>query len=269
MNINELSHNYSIIPELHSLIDLVHDVAGKDIDIQIIETLQTDGSTKVARERMPNHIIKIKGNQTARINHLVAHECCHILRIMEANPSDRVVPASNSLTMNLASLELADQAQILPPQIRKKALDFWVSGLIMQLTNLPVDARIEMWLYKNYPALRKQQIKSLKVDASQTLLCLSKKVEKSTIGKVFHLSNAMTYAYLRAISGITEENYVRKFRDHEEIVEAGKSLFSMLDGEDHGFTQDLETIKAWGEFLKISDWFRWIGFEDMPDSYYE
>ena len=118
MNINELSLNYSILPELHSLIDLVHEVSGKDIDLQIIETLQTDGTTKVARERMPKHIIKIKGNQIARINHLVAHECCHILRIMEANPSDRVVPSSNNVTMNLAKVELSDQIQLLPPQIR-------------------------------------------------------------------------------------------------------------------------------------------------------
>lgn len=269
MNINELSLNYSIIPELHSLIDLVKEVSGKDTEIQIIETLQTDGSTKVARERMPKHIIRIKGNQIARINHLVAHECCHILRIMQANPSDRVVPSSNSVTMNLASIELSDQAQSLPQQIRSKALEFWISGLIMQLTNLPVDTRIEIWLNKNYPALRKQQIKSLKIDASQTLMCLSKKVEQSTISKVFYLSNAMTYAYLRATGWITEENYVRKFRDHEKIVDAGKSLFSMLEGEDKGFTHDLQTIKAWGDFLNISDWFKWIGFEDMPDSYYE
>lgn len=88
-------------------------------------------------------------------------------------------------------------------------------------------------------------------------------------GKVFHLSNAMPYAYLKVMGEITDENYVRKFRDHEEIVEAGKSLYTMLNGEDQGFTHDLETIKAWGDFLKISDWFRWIGFEDMPDSYYE
>ena len=269
MNINELSLSYNIIPELYSLIGLVKKVSGKDIEIQIVENLQTDGSTKVARERMPKSIVKIKANQTMRINHLLAHECCHILRILEANPLDRVVPSTNNLTMNLANLELSDQAQILPPQIRKKALDFWISGLITQLTNLPVDARIEMWLYKNYPALRKHQIKSLKIDASQTIMCLSKKVEQSTIGKVFYLSNAMTYAYLRVIGGIIEENYVRKFREHEKIVYSGKSLFSMLESEDKGFTHDLQTIKAWGDFLNISDWFRWIGFEDMPDSYYE
>ena len=139
----------------------------------------------------------------------------------------------------------------------------------MQLTNLPVDVRIEMWLHKNYPSLRKCQIDSLKADASQTIMCVSKKVEKSTIGKVFYLSNAMAYAHLRVTGGITGENYVRKFRDHENIVDAGKSLFKLLEGEDRGFTHDLETIKAGGDFLNISDWFRWIRFEDMPDSYFE
>lgn len=269
MNINELSLNFNIIPELHSLIDLVHQVSEKDIEIQIIETLPTDGSAKIARERMSKHIIKIKGNQTTRINHLIAHECCHILRIVEANPADRVVPSTNNLTMNIAKAELADQIHSLPPQIRQKALEFWVGGLIMQLTNLPVDVRIEMWLYKNYPTLRKSQIHSLKADASQTIMCVSKNVEKSTIGKVFYLSNAMAYAHLRVIGGITNENYVRKFRGHDNIIDAGKSLYAMLGEEDHGFVHDLETIKAWGDFLNISDWFRWIGFEDMPESYYE
>jgi len=267
MNSFELSQKYEILPELYGVFELVKNTSHKDIVFQIVVDLQNDGTTKVARERMPNHIIKIKESEIARINHIIAHECCHILRIMAVDPSLRVIPATNVYTLKKAFSDLSEQAQVLPTHIRENVLTIWVNGLMMQLTNLPVDARIERWLYKNYPALRPAQIESLTIDAGKTIMGLSKQAEKFTIDKVFSISNSMTYAYLRAIGEITGVNYGPKFYNHIRIVDSGKKLFTMLGYDDGGYNHDLDTIKAWGDYLNITEWFEWICFEDVPDTY--
>ena len=41
-----------------------------------------------------------------------------------------------------------------------------------------------------------------------------------------------------------------------------------MESEDEGFVQDVDIIKAWAEILEVTDWFTWIGFEDVPETYY-
>lgn len=269
MNIDELSQKYNILPVIHEIIELVRNVSKKDVEFQLFINMKTDGITKIARNRMVKHVIKIKENNVARVNHTIAHECCHILRMMEANPSDRIIPFTNNVTNSAAYDTLSSELNMLPVNMRQKVFDFWSWGLIMQLTNLPVDSKIEMWLYKNYPALRNYQIKSLETDANLCLVGLSKEVEKNTIGKIFFMSNAMVYAYLKMISLITGVDYSHNFINHINIVNAGNNLYKYLEGEDKGLIQDIEIIKAWGNYLNINDWYTWIGFEDVPDSYYD
>ena len=66
-------------------------------------------TSKIARARMPQHIIKYQPQMVQRINHLTAHECGHILRTMEADPSIRVVPGSNAETRAVAVRELGNE----------------------------------------------------------------------------------------------------------------------------------------------------------------
>ena len=269
MNINELSLNHYIVPEVYELVNSVIKLSNKNIEFCILKDLKVDGTTKIARERMTKHTIRLKLSQIGRANYLIAHECCHIIRLMEANQSDRIVPSFNNATTGVARLRLSTQVDMFPSQIRQSAIEVWIEGIIMQLTNLPIDARIEKWLYKNYPRLRKIQIASLNADAAQSLIGLSQEVERYTAKEIYIHSNAMVYAYLRAIGDITGENYSKKFRAHQDIVETGRKLFNILDTDDGGFNHDIDTIKAWGKILGVDNWISWLGFEDMPDSYFE
>ena len=207
MKIEELSKEYGIAPSVYDIVALVSESTGKEVDFELMLNMSTDGSTRIARERMPRHIIQVKENSTARVNHIIAHECGHILRTMDAEPAERVVPASNSKTQSKAFDDLKDELAAVPAQARDDLLKLWVSGMINQLVNLPVDVRIESWLYGNYPEFRDTQKKSIEVDVKNSLAGLSSQVRDITIKSVFERSNAMVYAYLKGISGITCKDY--------------------------------------------------------------
>ncbi|OPL09896.1 MAG: hypothetical protein AVO34_12750 [Firmicutes bacterium ML8_F2] len=98
---------------------------------------------------------------------------------------------------------------------------------------------------------------------------LSEKIRDNTIDTVFNKSNAIVYAYLRVLSAITGENYAEHFKKHPAIKKVGRKLFTVLEVEDTGFNQDIEIINSWAELLEIKDWFAWIGFEEVPETYYQ
>ena len=269
MKIDQLASKYKILPEVFEVVSLTREVTGKDLDFQLVLNLNTDGSTKIARKRMPEHLIKLKENSTARINHIIVHECGHILRTMSAEASERVVPSSNHETTSRALDDMQDELTDVPPESRLEIGGFWMQAIINQLVNLPVDARIETWIYNDYPSFRVTQGKSIEADVQNSLLSLSDKVRESTAESVFKKSGAMIYAYLRSVSAITGVNYAPHFKKYPDIKKLGRKLYACLEAEDEGFDQDVEIIKRWAEMLGIEGWVTWIGFEDVPESYYE
>ncbi len=269
MNIDQLSREYELMPEVLTIADLVRDISGKELDVQIMVNLGTDGSTKIAREQMPQHIVMVKENSTYRVNHIIAHECGHILRMMQTPPAERVIPSATTDTTGVAFMDLSEEMATVPENARHKHFILWAGGLINQLVNLPVDVRIEQWLYDTYASFREVQQKSLAVDVKNSLAGLSGKIERMTIRPVFEKSNAMVYAYLRGLTPVTGEDYAPHFKKHHGIKKIGRNLYKHLEGKDKGAAQDIEIINAWAEILDIDKWFAWIGFEDVPEAYFE
>jgi len=269
MNIDKLSKEYDIAPTVHALVNLISESTGKKIEFELLINLDTDGITKIAREKMPKHIIKVKENSTARVNHIIVHECCHILRVMQAQPSQRVIPSTNTRTTEKAFDALKSELSAVPARVRDEIFKLWVSGIVNQLVNLPVDVRVEKWLYENYPEFRDIQNKSVEMDVENCLLGLSDQVRNNTIESIFKKSNAMVYAYLKGVSSITGKDYGSEFEPYKDIALLGEALYACFEPEDKGYTQDVETINKWAKLLDIEGWFTWIGFEEVPGSYYE
>jgi hypothetical protein len=269
MDIKELGKEYELMPAVVEAVKMTAEVSGKELEFQLEIGLTFDGSTKVARERMPKHIVRLKENSTFRINHIIVHECGHIMRMMQASPGDRVIPSSNAETTAAAFKDLEQELSLMPAEMRGEMFNIWSTGVINQLVNLPVDVRIEAWIHNRFPSLRDTQARSVAVDVDNCLQGLSEKVRERTPESIFSKSNAMVYAYLRGLSPLTGVNYAEHFKQYPEIKKVGRKLYAYLENEDAGFVQDVETINAWAEILQVDRWFEWIGFEDVPESYYE
>jgi hypothetical protein len=263
-----MSDDLNLLPPVLEIIQRVKEISGKEITFRPAPDQLVPATSKIARARMPQHIIKYQPQMVQRINHLTAHECGHILRTMEAEPSTRVVPGSNAETRAVAVRELGNELSQLPESMRNQMLDVWLGGLITQVTSLPACVRIEKWIHQEYPPLRNEQRLYLDEDVERTLQGLSKKVERVTPKTLFRISNSITYAYLRGLEPMTGKDLRKHFSGRPSIITTGIQLYETLGDADTGYGGDLRVTNEWAKTLKISEWFAWIGFEDMPESYF-
>lgn len=218
---------------------------------------------------MSHHILKIKSKVTTNTNHIIAHECGHILRMMKANPPDRVVPCSTSKTIADATRDINSYPSSIPADIKLRFIDYWLDGIIFQVTNLAEDSRIERWIHDSYVGLRSSQIEYLQYNASQCLASMTKEIAMLTPPKVFLASTAMNYAYLRAIGSIMNIDYTKNFEPYPESITIGKKLYKLIETPDQGFLQDIETTNNWAKILGLTNWFSWTDFENVPEGYGE
>jgi hypothetical protein len=188
---------------------------------------------------------------------------------MEADPAIRVVPGSNAETRAVAVKELGNELSQLPEAMRNQMLDVWLGGLITQVTSLPACVRIERWIHREYPPLRSEQRLYLDEDVQRTLQGLSKKVERVTPKTLFRISNSITYAYLRGIELVTGKDLRKHFSGRPSIITTGIQLYETLGEADMGYAGDIRVTNEWVKILNVSEWFTWVGFEDMPESYFK
>jgi len=154
----------------------------------------------------------------------------------------------------------------LPNEALNKFFNMLIDGLIRQLTNLPVDFRIENWLYTNYADLRAVQKKSLDKSLKLAIQGLSKEIKQMVPYIIFEKSNLMNYAYAKAIDDLLGTDYASFYKDLPDL-DLGEKLYSYLKEKDGGFLQDIKIINEWAGLLNLKEWFRWINFENMPDNY--
>jgi hypothetical protein len=94
-------------------------------------------------------------------------------------------------------------------------------------------------------------------------------VERVTPKTLFRISNSITYAYLRGLESVTRKDLRRHFSGRPSIITTGIQLYETLGDEDTGYAGDLRVTNEWAKILKISEWFTWVGFEEMPESYFK
>jgi hypothetical protein len=264
-----MSSDLNLLTPVREILQRVKEVSGKEIVFRAAPDQLVPASSKVARARMPSHIIKYQPQMIDRINHLTAHECGHILRIMEADPKRRVVPSSNAATRAAAAQRIGQELAHLPESMRERMLDVWLNGLVTQVTSLPACIRIERWIHREYPALRDEQRLYLDGDVRRTVEGLSRKIKRVTPKTIFRISNSIAYAYLRGIEPVTRKDLRKHFSGRLPIITAGIRLYEALGEQDTGFSGDVRVSNEWAEILDITDWFSWIDFEDMPLSYFD
>lgn len=260
----------SIEPATKAIIGLVEEKTEKDFDFIDKPDLAVSASVKIARSFMPSHIVAFKRRDSHRLSHLIAHECGHILRYYSVPIEKRVIPVSYEEHRQRANnlLERTERKKLnkLPPDVAIKLKGMWIHGIVRQLTNLPVDYRIETWLYNDYPDLRPSQKLSLDADYSDALAETSARIEKITPDLIQKKSILMSSAFYAAIDTKLDTTYSKGF---EKYSKGGfyNSLVMALQEEDQGFDQDIRIIGEWAETLNLRDWFAWGAFENVPENY--
>ena len=263
--------NLDLPDSIDNIINEVKALTGKGLKLIEKRDLATYAAIKIARKSMPDHLIYYKPEHTGIINHLLAHECGHILRIYGVEPESRLVPFTND-QLKLKALkdiepEIEKLSQMLPFEGLVQIANIWYAGIIRQLTNYPSDIMIEKWIHDEYPDLRPYQSKCLKKQYDEAVQALSNRVERMTPHKILRASNGMNYAFFHILEAHFKDNYHLGRYDRSAYASIGKELILLQQESENNYKGDIHTVNKWAEALKCSHWFSWRDFEDVPENY--
>lgn len=262
----------NLIKPVNEILEKVREYTGKDIEFVENNNLTEYAALKMARKNMPSHLIFYKAEHDEILNHLVAHECGHILRVFGVLEEKRLIPKTDDQIKLNALAEIEPEIQqlssILPFDKLTQIVNLWYNGIIRQVTNLPPDIMIEKWIHDEYPELRPYQSQSIKKQHKEALAGLSPQVMKMTPRKIFDASNIMNYAFFRILGIHFGINYVRPY-NNSPYLSKGKKLASITEDYVDNYEGDIEKINEWANFLNLSKWFVWTDFENVPRNYKE
>jgi hypothetical protein len=259
------------IDPVPAVLEEVKSTTGKGIEFIQKEDLPTYAALQMARKNMPSHLIFYKKKHDEIINHLIVHECGHLLRTFKCPENQRLIPYSDQGikydALKKIENEIADLAKILSEDQIEHIIDLLYNGIIRQVTNFPPDIMIEKWIYDQFPLLRALQKKSIKKQHVEAISGLTESVRKITPYTILFASNVMNYAFFRILGLHIGQNFTRQYSS-TIYVGKGKELASMTEKDyANSHEDDNIMINKWASFLKISDWFKWRGFEDVPTDY--
>lgn len=258
----------NLLKSTQDILDLILDQTGKPVEFILKADMQTLAAVKIARESMPAHIIYYRDSKSGIMNHLVAHECGHIYRMMSVPAEYRKVPASTPANKRIALEPLENELMELSKTIPvEQFANMWFEGIVRQVTNIAVDMRIEKWIFDNYPKLRKVQKISIDKQMKENVQVLADRVKKMTPKHIYDTNNYMNYAFAYFMESLISKNYIAPYK-RTPYVELGTKLANLvIETEDHGYKQDIEIIDKWVNILNLDGWFFWTDFEDIPPDY--
>jgi len=262
-----------LIKPVHDILDRVREVTHKRIEFIEKNDIPTYAAIKMARRNMSAHLIFHKREHNELVNHLIAHECGHILRMFAFPEGKRLIPMSNEEIKGIALNEMQDEimglSKILPLENLAQIINLWFNGTVRQVTNLPPDIMIEKWLFDDYPELRHYQLRSLQKQHQEAIAGLKNEVKQITPPKILDASNIMNYAFFRIIGFYIKTNFLTPY-NQTNYVRKGKELAEYTEKNyTNDYEGDLKMIDYWAKYLGLSNWFAWTGFENVPESYLE
>ena len=270
MDLEQFIQSVNLKESTKAILSETQDFTGKPFDFRHDPSLPVQASVKIARSSMSNHIVTYSGTDPSALSHQIAHECGHINRYYRAPTERRLVPSSDAQTLQAAiiDIEARDKALLrsFPLEVRYRILPSLVSGLIYQLTNLPTDIYIEKWIFETYPDLRQDQRRSLEKTHREAVEGLNPALRSRLPRVVVDGSGAMNFAFFKKIDLITGSTFLREFR-RLPSKKIGESLYKLVQDDDTGLEGDIHLINEWAERLKVTGWFKWIDFEDIPPDY--
>ncbi len=260
------------LPEsIRRIFSEVKSLTGKDVRLVETKDLGVYAFVKIARRSMSEHLMYYKPEHTGVLNHLIAHECGHILRVYSVDPEHRKVPfTNNQLKMQALreiEAELQNLSQVMPFDGLAQVVDMWYIGTIRQLTSYPSDIMIEKWIHDEYPDLRPYQSESIKTQYDEAVQGLSRRVERMTPPRILQASNSMNYAFFHILEAHFGANYYLGRYHRSAYASLGKELMRLQQESDNTYAGDVETINRWADALQCSNWFAWRDFEDVPEDY--
>jgi hypothetical protein len=224
-------------------------------------------STRVARGSAEPHVLRVDPGQHEFLPHLVAQQGLRLLRLFSAPAEERFLPDATEhefltgVAQTAAEVEALGRRFHLRAEYIQQLTAIVVRGLTFQVVNLPVEIKVERYLWRAYPSLRGEQARSLRHKIAQVQRLLEPRYRRLAPPTPYLATNAMNYAWCKALAGVLEDAtiiapYLHPTRaaPYEGL---GEQLHAVLEQHPDTHQGDRALIDQWARLLGLEGWYHW------------
>ena len=242
-------------------------LTGRGFAFVASDDLPTLAIVQVARGGMADHRILYRPG-AASIDHLVAHECGHLVRLWGVPQEARTLPV-NGREEQVGALEqmgeeLAGMANSgVPLPVLSDMFRRAFPGLVAQVTNVPIDLRIEQWMHDGYPDLLDAQRVSLLGQLEVNRGVLRPDVARITPPTIYRASCALNCAFARGVADMYgEPELAAPYRETPHWGVAG-SMLAALGEMPNDAGGDVAAVDRWAGLLDVRGWYHWARLDSL------
>lgn len=246
------------------ILETVKKITGKGVRLEHEPGLVgAYGHIRIARKDMSEHILYYRLEKY--INYTIAHECDHIIRMFNVRPEYRKLPCSTveNRRTGITQLEtdIIKLSAKVPEKVFLQIVKSWYDGTIGWLESMPIDVKIEKWIYDNCPEIREEQQEETDIIMKEGATCTNRFYKQNNPKKVCDAMISLGYAYAICIDSILGTNYSNDYdKVFDEFGERVLKIVKIILSEDKGYEQDINNVDQIAKLLGLDKWYSWTEF---------
>lgn len=245
---------------------LIEQIEAQGYKVNIVEEVIPIGYAAIrlhGAEESRKILLRVNPKYKAVADHAISQQLMRAIRFLNLPSSDRQFPGMTPDKFKAAMTDISeDMAELL--NSKQIALERYApmirhlyEGVVVQVTSMPVDIRIEKELKQEMPQLQELQKKSLIKQIQEGTKGLSLETLSILPKKLYTCNALMNYAFFRMIDEYIFPVEKKYFDIFEGIIDPEKGEEMLKDALNHDLN-DFELMNLWAKKLEIDSWFQWV-----------
>jgi hypothetical protein len=256
-----------LLEPVYAILESLKEVTGRDVQFVRRPDLKSLARIRIAGDLAAAHILFFRDEDNPLINHVIANECAHLIRLFRAPSEKRRVAVANENTMARYREEIREDIQKLSLihglDTLRNFIPLWYEAVVFQVTRMPTDIMIERWISEEHPDMRDLQIEALRGQHEKAVSVLSRSVRRMTPGKIYDVSQIMNYVFFKLTGRLLGIQLIEPYEKSRYMLE-GEELADWTAGNYSASHEgDVTVIDHWARYLEIPGWFEWRHFDEI------
>ena len=239
---------------------LLEERSGKSVLTVADSTFSGYSTIRVAGPDSPAHVLLYKPEFEAELPYLVAFQCGLALRSVQSEARFRFdVASTETLHSDVRQLvldHLQNSRSRIAAEMIPKLADQLANGLGLQLRSMPIAIRVDDWIFKDFPALRPLQRRSIERQIQEAMQALSPTVREFAPQKIIDTNVSMSTAFAKFWSRTWNDATVSVAFVSAGYGKIGDELLGVVDAFDESPNCDRSIVDSWAKRLSIDCWFK-------------
>lgn len=245
--------------DTNHMLDLVERQTGYRVTVDVISGIYEHAQMISARPEAPAHLIRVNADRRQHADYIVAVQCGMLL-VLWSDPSKVPGMAFEKTRCDYLAGKWAKSKQLtaLGADTAAKMANFYVEGLVRQVTSTPLEIRVANLCFESCPSLRDMQAESFNVQLRVISEAFSPKIKDRVPLEVFQKNVAMNAALALNWARLSGSRLCLLPYESTGHIEAGQKLLDSIAAAPAPTSQcHMETVDAWAEQLMLRTLYRW------------